>query len=98
MLKYIVFASEKRCQTMVFRVKCWHGKSKQNFLKIFEINNFNRFYLFLKIFEISRHVLYLYEMWKTYDEKEQIKELLGKIQKPRLTPTASSRPQQQENQ
>jgi cyclin C len=50
-----------------------------------------------KIFEITRHILYLYEMWKTYDEKEQMKELLEKIPKPRLTPStsSSSMPQQQ---
>jgi cyclin-C len=45
--------------------------------------------------EITRHILYLYDMWKTYDEKDQMKELLGKIPKPRLSQAnVSSRPPQ----
>lgn len=43
-----------------------------------------------KIFEITRHILYLYEMYKTYDEKEQIKDILTRVPKPRLS--TSSRP------
>lgn len=45
-----------------------------------------------KLFEITRHILYLYDRWKAYDEKEQIKDILSRIAKPRLTanPTSSS--------
>ncbi len=54
--------------------------------------------------EITRHILYLYDLWKTYDEKDQMKELLGKLPKPRLSQTASTsrpaqhQPQQQQQQ
>jgi len=34
-----------------------------------------------KIFEITRHIIYLYEIWNSYDEKEQIKELISKVPK-----------------
>ena len=34
-----------------------------------------------KIFEITRHIIYLYEIWNTYDEKDQIKEILSRMPK-----------------
>lgn len=51
-----------------------------------------------KVIEITRHILYLYEALKTYDEKEQIKEILGKIAKPKVSqnPTTSVAQQQQQ--
>lgn len=48
-----------------------------------------------KIFEITRHILYLYEIWKTYDEKDQIKDILSRINKPRLSGPAPSSSSQQ---
>lgn len=43
-----------------------------------------------KIFEITRHLMHLYEVWKTYDEKEQLKEILSKVPKPRLASRPAS--------
>ncbi|XP_050389545.1 cyclin-C isoform X2 [Patella vulgata] len=40
-----------------------------------------------KILEISRQILALYEMWKTYDEKKEIAGILSKIPKPKLNPS-----------
>jgi len=34
-----------------------------------------------KIIEITRHIIYLYEIWNTYDEKDQIKEILSRMPK-----------------
>lgn len=52
-----------------------------------------------KIFEITRHILYLYDIYKTYDEKEQIKDIMSRVPKPRLSssnrPVAQSAEQQQ---
>ena len=54
-----------------------------------------------KLFEITRHILYYYDVNKSYDEKE-LKELLARIAKPRLTPNrtslSSSQQQQQQQQ
>ncbi len=41
------------------------------------------------MFEITRHILYFYEIWKSYDEKDQMKDILNRMPKPRLT---ASRP------
>lgn len=35
-----------------------------------------------KVQEISRSIVALFELWKTYDEKKEIQELLGKMPKP----------------
>jgi hypothetical protein len=44
-------------------------------------------------------MLYLYDLWKTYDEKDQMKDILNRIQKPRLNSNSStSRSSQQEAQ
>ena len=53
-----------------------------------------------KVFEITRHILYMYDLMKTYDEKEQIKDILSRIAKPRLSSSssASSTSQQQQQQ
>ncbi len=48
-----------------------------------------------KIFEITRHILYMYDILKTYDEKDQIKEILSKIVKPKLASSSTSTQQQQ---
>ena len=37
-----------------------------------------------KIQEISKHVLNLYDLWKTYDEKKEINSILQKMPKPIL--------------
>ena len=44
----------------------------------------------MQVFEITRHILYFYEIWKSYDEKDQMKDILNRMPKPRLT--ASARP------
>lgn len=35
-----------------------------------------------KVQEISRTIVSLFELWKTYDEKKEIQELLSKMPKP----------------
>ena len=40
-----------------------------------------------KIQEITRHILELYELYKTYDEKKEIQALLAKMPKPRTQPS-----------
>lgn len=47
-----------------------------------------------KLFEVVRHIIYLYDIWKSYDEKDKIKEILGKIGKPRLSNSNSDQSQQ----
>lgn len=42
-----------------------------------------------KLFEVVRHIMFLYDICKSYDEKEKIKEILGKIGKPRLSGSSS---------
>ena len=39
-----------------------------------------------KIQEISKHILGLYEMWKNYDEKKEIPDILKKMPKPKTQP------------
>lgn len=51
-----------------------------------------------KIIEITRHILYLYDIYKTYDEKEQIKDILNRVPKPRLTSSVRSTSQPGEQQ
>lgn len=38
---------------------------------------------FDKVLEITRHILNLYEMWKSFDEKKEIGHLLSKMPKPK---------------
>ncbi|KAK7485467.1 hypothetical protein BaRGS_00023277, partial [Batillaria attramentaria] len=40
-----------------------------------------------KILEITRQILALYDMWKTYDEKKEIAAVLAKMPKPKLNPS-----------
>jgi len=40
-----------------------------------------------KIQEISRYIINLFELWKSYDEKKDIQGLLNKMPKPKLQPT-----------
>ena len=40
-----------------------------------------------KIQEISRYVINLFELWKTYDEKKDIQALLAKMPKPKQSPS-----------
>ena len=40
-----------------------------------------------KIFEISKYILALYELWKHYDEKKEIVALLAKMPKPKTQPS-----------
>ncbi|XP_034236755.1 cyclin-C [Thrips palmi] len=40
-----------------------------------------------KIQEISRYVINLFELWKTYDEKKDIQALLSKMPKPKQSPS-----------
>lgn len=53
-----------------------------------------------KIQEISKTILGLYELWRTYDEKKEIQDLLAKMPKPRLSPPPQTQPSQpnQQNQ
>ena len=53
-----------------------------------------------KIQEISKTILGLYELWRTYDEKKEIQELLSKMPKPRPPPQQQQQQQQstQQNQ
>lgn len=55
-----------------------------------------------KIQEISKTILGLYELWRTYDEKKEIQELLNKMPKPRPAPQqqpqSSGSQQNQQNQ
>lgn len=55
-----------------------------------------------KIQEISKTILGLYELWRTYDEKKEIQELLNKMPKPRpppqQQPQSSGTQQNQQNQ
>lgn len=37
-----------------------------------------------KVQEIARTIVNLFELWKTYDEKKEITELLSKMPKPKL--------------
>lgn len=39
-----------------------------------------------KILEITRYILNLYELWKSFDEKKEIQGLLAKMPKPKLQP------------
>ena len=39
-----------------------------------------------EIQEISKHVLNLYDLWKTYDEKKEIAGILAKMPKPKTQP------------
>jgi hypothetical protein len=43
-----------------------------------------------KIFEIVRQIMYMYEVMKSYDEKEQIKDILSRTAKPRLSNSSSA--------
>lgn len=36
-----------------------------------------------KVQEIARSIINLYELWKTYDEKKEILDLLNKMPKPK---------------
>ena len=40
-----------------------------------------------KIQEITKHVLALYDLWKSYDEKKEIASILQKMPKPKATPS-----------
>lgn len=51
-----------------------------------------------KIQEISKTILGLYELWRTYDEKKEIQELLAKMPKPRQAPQQQQQPQQPQQQ
>lgn len=37
-----------------------------------------------KVQEIARTIVNLFELWKNYDEKKEIQELLAKMPKPKL--------------
>lgn len=53
-----------------------------------------------KILEITRYILQLYELWKTFDEKKEVSLLLQKMPKPKCSPSRppSQGPQTQDNQ
>lgn len=51
-----------------------------------------------KIQEISKTILGLYELWRTYDEKKEIQDLLSKMPKPRPPPQQQQQQQPQQNQ
>jgi len=40
-----------------------------------------------KILEITKHILALYELWKSYDEKKEINAILPKMPKPKTSPS-----------
>ena len=43
-----------------------------------------------RIMEITRYILNLYELWKSYDESKEIKALLQKMPKPVTQPPQQS--------
>lgn len=54
-----------------------------------------------KIQEISKTILGLFELWRTYDEKKEIQDLLAKMPKPRAPPQQqqqSTQPQTSQQQ
>lgn len=51
-----------------------------------------------KIQEISKTILGLYELWRTYDEKKEIQDLLSKMPKPRPPPQQQQQQPTQQNQ
>lgn len=51
-----------------------------------------------KIQEISKTILALYELWRTYDEKKEIQDLLSKMPKPRPPPQQQQQQTQQTQQ
>lgn len=51
-----------------------------------------------KIQEISKTILGLYELWRTYDEKKEIQDLLSKMPKPRPNPQQQQQQTQQNQQ
>lgn len=51
-----------------------------------------------KIQEISKTILGLYELWRTYDEKKEIQDLLAKMPKPRPPPQQQQQQSTQQNQ
>lgn len=51
-----------------------------------------------KIQEISKTILGLYELWRDYDEKKQIQDLLNKMPKPRPAPQTAQSGTTQQNQ
>ena len=44
---------------------------------------------FDKIQEISKYILNLYELWKSFDEKKEMAQVLAKMPKPKLQPMQS---------
>lgn len=51
-----------------------------------------------KVQEISKTILALYELWRTYDEKKEIQDLLNKMPKPRPPPQQQQQQQSQATQ
>jgi cyclin C len=43
-----------------------------------------------KIVEITQQILNLYEIWKTFDEKNGIRQVLNKAPKPKVRPTSTT--------
>ncbi|XP_074658011.1 cyclin-C-like [Tubulanus polymorphus] len=48
-----------------------------------------------KVLEITKYILQLYDLWKSYDEKKEIASLLSKITKPRPAPETQQTQNQQ---
>ena len=53
---------------------------------------------FDKIQEISKSILALYELWKSFDEKKEMAGVLSKMPKPKLQPMQQQQQQQGHNQ
>lgn len=51
-----------------------------------------------KVQEISKTILALYELWRTYDEKKEIQDLLSKMPKPKAASTAQQPQTSTQNQ
>lgn len=51
-----------------------------------------------KVQEISKTILALYELWRTYDEKKEIQDLLAKMPKPKAASTTQQPSTSTQNQ
>lgn len=43
-----------------------------------------------KILEITQEILKVYELWKSYDERSEIRSILGKTPKPKVRPSSAT--------
>ena len=43
-----------------------------------------------KVLEITQEILKLYDLWKTYDEKSEIRSVLSKMPRPKVRPSSTT--------